>query len=190
LVSSARIGWVPDRTALQLRYSLPSGKKNLWCFLDASRSTGMSRFLNSARDALTALARSANSARFHLIVLEGGKIRWTAWNSTARRFEAALRDLKEASGKSLIIEALKTLQRAMLRKGSKPGDRVVIASDGLASPAPAEKSAQTLSRLRHALGRIVRTRHSIAWIHPPPKRGLAKWLPALCTHPNVQRVEL
>ena len=190
LVFSARIRWVPDQTALHLRYSLPSGKKTLWCFLDASRSTGMSRFLNSARDALRALARSANCARFHLIVLEGGKIRWTARNSTARRFEAALLDLKEASGKSLIMEALKTLQRAMLRKGSKPGDRVVIASDGLASPAPAEKAAQTLSRLRQALGRIVRTRHSIAWIHPPPKRGLAKWLPALCNHLNVRRVEL
>jgi len=62
----------------------------------------MSQFLNSARDAITALARSASSARFRLVILEGGKIRWRAWNSTARRFEAALLDLKEASGKSLI----------------------------------------------------------------------------------------
>jgi Mg-chelatase subunit ChlD len=190
VVFSSRMGWVPGRTAMHLRYSLPSGKKNLWCFLDASRSTGMSQFLNAARDAITGLARSAGSARFHLVILEGGRIRWSTWNSTARRFEAALLDLKEASGKSLIVEALKTLQRAMLRKRSKPGDRLVIASDGLASPAPAEKPAQTLHRLRHTLGRIVRTQNSIAWIHPPPKRGLAKWLPALCGHLQVKRLEL
>ncbi|MET0253281.1 MAG: AAA family ATPase [Terrimicrobiaceae bacterium] len=190
LVFSSRMGWAPDRTALHLLYRVPSGKRNLWCFLDASRSTGMSRFLDSARDALTALARSANSARFHLIILEGGRIRWRAWNSTSRRFEAALLDLKQASGKSLIIEGLKTLQRAMLRKGSKPGDRLVIASDGLASPPRAEKPAQTFCRLRHALSRIVRARNSIAWVHPPPKRGLARWLPTLCSHLRVQRVEL
>jgi len=190
VVFSSRMGWVPGRTAIHLRHGLPFAKKNLWCFLDASRSTGMSQFLNSARDAITGLARSASSARFHLLILEGGKIRWSTRNSTARRFEAALLDLKEASGKSLIIEALKTLQRAMLRKGNKPGDRLVIASDGLASPAPAEKPTQTLHRLRHALSRIVRAQNSIAWIHPSPKRGLARWLPALCSHLKVKRLEL
>jgi magnesium chelatase subunit I len=190
VVFSSRMGWMPGRTAMHLRFSLPSGKRNLWCFLDASRSTGMSQFLNSARDAIIDLARTARSARFHLILLEGGEIRWKVWYSTARRFEAALLQLKEASGRSFIIETLRTLQRAMLRKGSKPGDRLVIASDGLASPAGAEKPAQTLHRLRHALGRIVRAQSSIAWIHPPPKRGLAGWLPALCSRLKVQRVEL
>jgi hypothetical protein len=190
VVFSSRMGWVPGRTALNIRYSLPSGRRNLWCFLDASRSTGMGGFLDSARDAVIGLARSASSARIHLIILEGGKIRWSAWNSTARRFEAALLELREASGKSLIIEALKTLQRAMLRKRSKPGDRLVIASDGLASPAPAEKPAQTLHRLRHTLGRIIRAQKSIAWIHPPPKRGLARWLPAVCSHLKVHQVRL
>jgi len=190
LVVSSRMGWAPGRTGMRLRHSLPSAKKNLWCFLDASRSTGMSQFLDTARDAVTGLARSAKSARFHLLILEGGKIRWRARHSTARRFETALLDLKEASGKSLIVEALKTLQRAMLGKGNKPGDRLVIASDGLASPAPAEKPAQTLSRLRHALERIVRARNPIAWIHPHPKRGLARWLPALCSRLKVQRLEI
>jgi magnesium chelatase subunit I len=190
VVVSSRMGWVPGRTAMHLRYSLPAGKRNVWCFLDASRSTGMSQFLNSARDAITGLARSTSSARFHLIILEAGKIQWRAWNSTACRFEAALLELKQASGKSFIIEALKTLQRAMLRKGSKPGDLLVIASDGLASPASAEKPAQTLHRLRQAVGRIVRTQNSVAWIHPAPKRGLAKWLPALCGHLQVKRLEL
>ena len=187
VVFSFRMGWVPGRAAMHLRHSLPSARKKLWCFLDASRSTGMSQFLSSARDVMAGLARSASSARFHLLILEGGKIRWSARNSTARRFEAALLDLKEASGKSFIIEALTTLQRAMLRNGSKPGDRLVIASDGLASPAPAEKPAQTLRRLRYALGRA---QNPIAWIHPHPKRGLARWLPALCSNLKVHRLEV
>ena len=187
VVFSFRMGWVPGRAAMHLRHSLPSARKKLWCFLDASRSTGMSQFLSSARDVMAGLARSASSARFHLLILEGGKIRWSARNSTARRFEAALLDLKEASGKSFIIEALTTLQRAMLRNGSKPGDRLVIASDGLASPAPTEKPAQTLRRLRYALGRA---QNPIAWIHPHPKRGLARWLPALCSNLKVHRLEV
>ena len=190
VVFSCRMGWMPGRSAVRLRYCLPSSKRNLWCFLDASRSTGMSQFLNSARDAILGLSHAANSSRFHLIVLEGANIKWRAWNSTARRFEGALLALKQASGKSLIVESLTTLQRAMLRKGNKPGDRLVIASDGLASPAPGERPAQTLQRLRHALGRIIRAQNSTAWIHPPPKRGLAKWLPALCGDLQVKRLEL
>ncbi len=187
---SFRSGWVPGEGAFRLRYHLPSARRNLWCFLDASRSTGMSRFLDSARDAMVGLAQSARSARFQLLILEGGRIRWRARNSTAARFKAALLELKEASGKSLIVEGMKSIQRAMLRKGGSSGDRVLIASDGLASPAPAEKPPQTRQRLRHALDRIVRVQKSIAWIHPPARRGLARWLPALCSGLNVKRMEI
>jgi hypothetical protein len=187
---SFRSGWVPRKAAFRLRYRLPSAGRNLWCFLDASRSTGMSRFLDSARDAMIGLAKSARSARFHLLILEGGQIRWRTRNATASRFEAALRELKEASGKSLIVEGMKTIQRAMLRKGRSSGDRVVLASDGLASPAPAEKPPQTRQRLRHALDRIVRVQKAIAWLHPPARRGLARWLPALCSGLNVRRMEI
>ena len=120
VVFSFRMGWVPGRTAMHLRHSLPSARKKLWCFLDASRSTGMSQFLSSAREVLTGLARSASSARFHLLILEGGKIRWSARNSTARRFEAALLDLKEASGKSFIIEALQNCSGRCSEREASP----------------------------------------------------------------------
>ena len=145
---------------------------------------------DSARDAMMGLAKSARSARFHLLILEGEAIRWRARNSTASRFEATLLELKEAGGKSLIVEGMKAVQRSMLRRGRSPGDRVVLASDGLASPAPAEKPPQTRQRLRHALDRIVRVQKSIAWLHPPARRRLARWLPALCRGFNVRRVEL
>ena len=119
VVFSFRMEWVPGRTAMHLRHGLPSARKNLWCFLDASRSTGMSQFLSSARGVLTGLARSASSARFHLLILEGGKIRWSARNSTARRFEAALLELKEASGKSFIIESLQKCAEGDAQKGKQ-----------------------------------------------------------------------
>jgi magnesium chelatase subunit I len=189
LVFSARTKWLHGTKTFHLRHRLPSAKKNLWCFLDASRSTGASRFLDTARDIIAGLARSAKSARFHLLVLKRGEIRWLARSSTFRRFEAALFRLNEAGGKSLIVESLKILHRAKLKKGNPSRDQLVIVSDGLASPTQGEKPSQTLRRLRHALHQHARTQSPIAWIHPPARRGLARWLPAVCGDLKVQRLE-
>ena len=101
LVFSARTKWMNGKKTIHLRYRLPSAKINFWCFLDASRSTGRPRFLDAARDAIARLARSTKFARFHLLVLKKGEIRWLANSSTFHRFEAALFRLSEASGKSL-----------------------------------------------------------------------------------------
>ena len=190
LVFSARAGWMPGRSPIRLRHRLPSAKKNLWCFLDASRSTGATQFLAAARDAITGLARTSKSARFHLLLLKEGKMRWLARNCTFRHFEAALCRLNEAGGKSPIIESLKLLHRAKLRKGAAAGDRLLIASDGLASPAQGEKPRDTLHRLRQVLRQLVRSQNPAAWIHPPPKRGLAGWLPAACDLFKIRRLEI
>lgn len=190
LVFSARTKWLNGTKTIHLRHRLPSAKKNLWCFLDASRSTGASRFLDAARDTVAGLARSAKSARFHLLVLERGEIRWLARSSTFRRFEAALFRLNEAGGKSLIVESLKILHRAKLKKENPSRDRLLIVSDGLASPTQREKSSQTLRRLRHALHQLACTQSPVAWIHPRARRGLARWLPAVCGNLKVQRVEI
>jgi len=190
LVYSARTGWTPGRGVLRLRHRLPSAKKNLWCFLDASRSTGASRFLGAARDVIAGLARTSKSARFHLLLLKEGKMRWLARSCTFRRFETALCSLKEGGGKSPIVEALKLLHRARLRKGGAAGDRFLIASDGLASPAPGENAGEMLRRFRRALHRLVRAQSPTAWIHPPAKRGLAGWLPAVCNRFGIERFEL
>jgi Mg-chelatase subunit ChlI len=190
LIASARTGWAPGRKGLILRYCRPSLRKNLWCFLDAIRSTGASRFLGSARDTIAGLARKAKSARFHLLILQGGEIRWLARSTTLRRFEAALAGLTEASGKSLIIEAFKILHRAKLKKGTLSGDRLLIASDGFASPISGEKPDQTLRRVRHRLHQLVRTQAPVAWLHPPAKRGLARWLPTLCRSFEVEQIEI
>ena len=190
LVYSARTGWKPGQGAIRLRHRLPSVKKNLWCFLDASRSTGASQFLAGARDAIAGLARTAKSVRFHLLILEGGQMRWLARSCTFHRFETALSRLSEAGGKSPIIEALRLLHRAKLRKGAAEGDKVLIASDGLASPVHGDSPRDTLRRLRQALHQLVRTPSPAAWIHPPAKRGLAGWLPAVCNRFRIQRLEI
>ena len=190
LVFSVRTGWMPGRGAIRLRHRVPSAKRNLWCFLDASRSTGASRFLGEARNVITGLARSAKSARFHLLLLKDGETRWMARSCTFRRFAAELFRLNEAGGKSPIVESLKLLHRAKLRKGAVTDDRLLIASDGLASPAQGEKPRGTLHRLRQVLRQIVRGQTRAAWIHPPAKRGLAGWLPAVCDRFKIQRLEL
>jgi magnesium chelatase subunit I len=190
LVFSAGTKWLYGTKTIHLRHRLPSAKRNIWCFLDASRSTGANRFLDAVRDTVAGLAHSAKSARFHLLVLKKGEIRWLARSSTFRRFEAALFRVNEASGKSLIVESLKILHRAKLKKGNPSRDRLMIVSDGLASPAQSEKPSQILRRLRHALHQLARTQSPVAWIHPPARRGLARWLPAVCGDLKVQRVEI
>jgi Mg-chelatase subunit ChlD len=190
LVFSARTKWLNGTKTIHLRHRLPSAKINFWCFLDASRSTGAGRFLDAARDTIAGLAHSAKSGRFHLLVLQKGEIRWLARSSTFRRFEAALFRLNEASGKSLIVESLNILHRAKLKKGNPSLDRLILVSDGLASPNQSEKPSQTLRRLRHALHQLARTDSPVAWIHPPARRGLARWFPAICGALKVQRVEI
>jgi Mg-chelatase subunit ChlI len=190
LVFSARKNWLNGTKTIHLRHRLPSAKKNLWCFLDASRSTGVSQFLYAARDAIAGLAHSAKSERFHLLILQKGEIRWLVRSSTFRRFEAALFRLNEASGKSLIVESLRILHRAKLKKGNPSRDRLMIVSDGLASPTQREKPSQTLRSLRHALHQLVRAQSPVAWIHPPARHGLARWLPTVCGDLQVQRIEI
>jgi len=187
IIASARTGF---RSGFTLHYHRPSVRKNLWCFLDASRSTGATRFLGPARDIIVALARRAKSARFHLLILHGGKVQWAARSSTLRRFESVLTGLTEASGKSLLVESLKSLHRGKMRYGNSAGDRMVIASDGLASPLPGEKSEQTLRRLRFGLHQLLRSETPLAWIHPRPKRGLGRWLPSLFRGFAIEQVEI
>ena len=187
IIASAK-PWLGQK--LTLRYHRPPMRRNLWCFLDASRSTGATRFLGPARDIIMGLARKAKSARFHLLVLQDGKVKWATRSSTLRRFEAALAGLTEASGKSLILESLKIFHRGKMRQGISAGDRMVIASDGLASPLPGEKSEQTLRRLRFGLHQLLRSETPLAWIHPRPKRGLGRWLPSLFRGFAIEQVEI
>jgi Mg-chelatase subunit ChlI len=179
LVSSIRSGWLDNISPLHLRHRAPSTRENFWCFLDASRSTGMSRFLDAARNVLAGASSHLKSGRFHLVVLADGEIRWVTRNANATAFRNAIELLQEASGKSLITEGIARLHRGKLRKGSALKDRLIILSDGLASPAPGENPTESLARLRQILRRLTRTGTPCAWLHPLARRGMSRWIPQL-----------
>jgi uncharacterized protein with von Willebrand factor type A (vWA) domain len=106
-------------------------------------------------------------------------MRWATRNSGATAFQNALKLLREASGKSLLIEGITRLHRGKLRRGIALKDRVVILSDGLNSPAPGENPTESLARLRQILRRLTRTGTPCAWLHPTAKRGMRHWIPQL-----------
>jgi magnesium chelatase subunit I len=172
-------GWLDGVTTIRLQHRVPVTRENFWCFLDASRSTGMNQFLDAARNILAAAPSRLKSARFHLVVLAAGEIQWATRRASATTFQSALESLREASGKSLIIEGLARLHRGKLRKGSSVKDRLVILSDGLASPASGENPTQSFARLRQILRRLTRSGTPCAWIHPEAKRGMRRWIPKL-----------
>jgi Mg-chelatase subunit ChlI len=176
---SIRDGWLDGVSPIRLQRRVPATRENLWCFLDASRSTGMNQFLDIARNILAGVPSRLKSARFHLVVLTAGEIRWATRRASATTFQNALESLREANGKSLIIEGLVRLHRGKLRKGRSVKDRVVILSDGLASPATGENPTESLARLRQVLRRLTRSGTPCAWIHPTAKRGLRRWIPKL-----------
>jgi magnesium chelatase subunit I len=190
LTASIRSGWLDGASPMRLRYRKPSARKNCWCFLDASRSTGMNEFLSTARNVLAGIPSRIKSGRFYLVVLAAGEIRWVTRNASRMVFQKALELLREASGKSLIIEGITWLHRGKLRKGSGPKDRVVILSDGLASPAAGENPTETLARLQRILRRLTRTGTPCAWIHPTARRGLRRWIPQLLRGLPFDRFEV
>ncbi len=187
---SIRTGWLDDLGPMRLQRRVLAARQNFWCFLDASRSTGMNQFLHSARNFLAGAASFAKSARFHLVILAAGKIRWAARNATAVAFQDALASLREASGKSLLTEALACLHRGKLRKEPNFRDRLVVLSDGLASPEPGEDPRASSARLRQMLRRLTRTGTPSAWLHPTAKRGMKRWIPRLLQGLPFSRFEV
>ena len=179
LMSSVRSGWLDNVGPMRLQQRMPSPRKNFWCFLDASRSTGMNQFLDTARNVLAGVPSRVKSGRFHLVVLAAGEIRWVTRNASATAFRNAIELLREASGKSLIIEGITRLHRGKLRRGSAHKDRLVILSDGLASPDRGENPTESLARLQQILRRLTRTGTPCAWLHPTAKRGMRRWIPQL-----------
>jgi Mg-chelatase subunit ChlI len=179
LVFSISNGWLDGVGPIRLQRRVPSTRENFWSFLDASRSTGMNQFLDIARNILAGVPSRLKSARFHLVVLAAGEIQWVTRKGSATTFQTALESLREASGKSLIIESLARLHRGKLRTGSSGKDRLVILSDGYASPAPGENPTESLTRFQQILRRLTRSGTPSAWIHPTAKRGMRRWIPKL-----------
>jgi AAA lid domain len=64
LMVSIRSGWLDDLGPMRLRYRTPSTRENFWCFLDASRSTGMNQFLELPVTHLPEYPREVNPYAF------------------------------------------------------------------------------------------------------------------------------
>jgi hypothetical protein len=190
LAASVRNGWLENAKSIRLCRKAPSTREHIWCFLDASRSTGMNQFLSRARDLLAGTASLTRSARFHLLLLTRGEVQWSCRDATSRGFANALSRLKEAHGKSYIAEALAALNRRTIARRDSANNRVLILSDGLASPRSGEHSSDTRLRLRSVVRRLASNGALVAWIAPGPKRGLKRWLGRLLSGIDIARFEI
>jgi magnesium chelatase subunit I len=184
-VSRGTINWigtllnsVPFRKigSIDLRYYSVRRRPRVWCFVDASRSTGMSHCLSAARDSLIDLATHFGSRRWNLLLLRDNQIKWVLKQSSFQSFRNVLTQLESAGGKSYLFQSLHSLHRAILRHGPTVQDRVVIVSDGLATLEAGQRHRDTPSRLRHHLRRIAQLNVSTAWLYPSAEGALARWL--------------
>lgn len=184
VVSRGTINWIGtllnsvpfSKGSIDLRYYSVRRRPRVWCFLDASRSTGMSHCLSAARDSLIDLATHFHSRRWNLLLLRNNQINWVRKQSSFRSFKEVLTQLDNAGGKSYLFQSLRSLHRAILKHGPTIQDRVVIVSDGLATLEAGQRYRDTPSRLRNHLRRITQLNVSTAWLYPATEPALARWL--------------
>src|SRR5215469_16158860 len=177
-------------SSIDLRYYSLRRRPRVWCFLDASRSTGMSRCLSAARDSLIYLATHCRSPRWILLLLRFNHIKLGLTHSSFRSFRGVLGQLDAAGGKSYLFQSLHSLHRAILKHGPNSHDCVVIVSDGLATLEAGQSYRDTPSRLRHSLRRITQLNVSTAWLYPSTERALAKWLQKVLRGLPVSSIKL
>jgi Mg-chelatase subunit ChlI len=198
-ISLGSINWVATllssvplskNSGMRLRYYSVRRRPRVWCFLDASRSTGMSRCLSAARDSLIDLANYFRSRRWNLLLLRDNQIGWIIKESSFRSFSKVLAQVDNAGGKSYLFQSLRSLHRVVLKRGPTTGDRVVIVSDGLASLEAGQHHRDTPSRLRHYLRRITQLNVSTAWLYPSTERALTRWIQRILRGTPVTRIKL
>ncbi len=187
-IASIQQGWRPKESGWRLKFWQPTRRPITWVFLDASRSTGATRFLENVRNVLAALWQLAHHHQFYILLLKDNRPHWLLKRGTSRHFQHQMSQLNEASGKSYLTLSGKTLLREIQRRGVLPEDRLVLASDGLLSPEAGETAVQTRVRFRSILHRITRNNIPVLWLHPPAKRGWGHWLPKLTDRLPVHRL--
>ncbi|MGY8697847.1 MAG: AAA family ATPase, partial [bacterium] len=195
LKASLLRGWSPGK-AWYPRFRKPARRPNFWLFIDASRSTGSigsgpsARFLNEARNAILTLGAKTFGSRFHVLVLQKGKVSWWIKRGTAQAVRKTLEQITEAAGKSHLTPALNQLRNAIQKQGVLSRDRVLLCSDGMLSPESERTVPESTKRFRKALLSLSERVRNIAWIHPQLQRGMRHWLPQLVAGTEVSLIAL
>jgi Mg-chelatase subunit ChlI/Mg-chelatase subunit ChlD len=191
LTASLKAGWQPGAAGARWRWirSCPRPVRRLWALLDASRSTGAAQFLAGARDTLATLFRAP--LKIHVLLVQGGSVRWLARNASPSKAHAALACVQEAAGKSPLREALLKLHRALRTAQPSRRDTVCICSDGLPTLAPGESAALAGHRLHAAAQKLSRLAPAGGlWLSPAPSRAFAGWLETLLAGSRFQQVRV
>tara|TARA_B100000586_G_scaffold142377_1_gene103100 strand:- start:96 stop:1832 length:1737 start_codon:yes stop_codon:yes gene_type:complete len=195
LKASLLRGWSPGK-AWHLRFRKPARRPNFWLFIDASRSAGSigsgpsARFLNEARNAILTLGAKTFGSRFHVLVLQKGKLNWWIKHGTAQAVRKTLEQITEAAGKSHLTPALNQLRNAIQKQGVLIGDRVLLCSDGMLSPEPEKTVPESKKRFRKALLSLSERVRTTAWLYPQLQRGMRHWLPQLVEGTEVRLIAL
>ncbi|HIA58043.1 MAG TPA: ATP-binding protein [Deltaproteobacteria bacterium] len=195
LKASLLRGWSPGKP-WHLRFRKPARRPNFWLFMDASRSTGVigcgpsARFLNQARNAIQTLGAKTFGSRFHVLVLQKGKVSWWIKRGSAQAVRKNLEHLTVASGKSHLTLALNQMRNAILKQGVLSEDRVLLCSDGMLSPETEKTIPESKKRFRKALLSLSERVRNIAWLHPQLQRGMRQWLPQLVKGTPVRLIAL
>ena len=188
-------GWSPGKP-WQLSFRKPARRANFWLFLDASRSTGTigcgpaARFLTEARNAIQTLGAKTFASRFHVLVLQNGKVGWWIKRGTAQSVRKTLGRLKEASGKSPLTIALNQLRNAIQTQGVLESDRVLLCSDGMLSPESEKTVPESKKRFRKVLLNLSQRIQTTAWLHPQLRRGMRHFLVQLVEGTSVRLIVL
>lgn len=185
LVASLSAGWKPGSPASGEPASgwrwvraCARSPRRLWALLDASRSTGASRFLEEASGALRSLFQPR--LRIHLLLLHRCTVRWLARGATAGRAAAALSTIPDAAGRSPLSEALLRLGRALQSARPSANDTLCVCSDGLPTLPPGRSAAEAQRDLRSAVQRLSRNNPAKSvWVSPAPSRAFRRWLETL-----------
>ena len=146
--------------------------------------------MNEARNAILTLGAKTFGSRFHVLVLQKGKLNWWIKRGTAQAVRKTLEQITEAAGKSHLTPALNQLRNAIQKQGVLSGDRVLLCSDGMLSPELEKTVAESKKRFGKALLSLSERVRTTAWLHPQLQRGMRHWLPQLVEGTEIRLIAL
>ncbi len=179
------LGWVRDARRERLRRFDRRQKRNLWVFLDASRSSGAENFLERALALLRQTLGSAglHGVRVHVLQLSHGQLQWLGKDLMPASASKLLSQPFVSAGSSILGEAFMELLQDARRRGAGPGDSLVVLGDGIATIAEGESQQTVQEVMKRHLSRVARMGAQLAWCAPQVKRGFLHPVDTLVIRP-------